>query len=96
MLNQETFRVYAARAGAAMNSAQRRPTLLGRFLAHIIVILILVLSLLVVIPFMLLLIGIGLVVWIYAKVRLAFTRAHNPNGVLDGRRNVRVITRDEN
>lgn len=33
--------------------------------------------------------------WVYKRVTGLFNRAQSPNGILDGRRNVRVINRDE-
>lgn len=33
--------------------------------------------------------------WAYRRVTRLFSRAQSPNGILDGRRNVRVINRDE-
>ena len=37
----------------------------------------------------------ALILFVYFKVKAALARTHAPNGPLDGRRNVRVIDRDE-
>ena len=37
----------------------------------------------------------GLILLAYFKIKRLFTKTHAPNGPLDGRRNVRVMNRDE-
>ncbi len=37
----------------------------------------------------------GIILFVYFKIKRAFSRAKDPNGPLDGRHNVRVINRDE-
>ncbi|MCA9303900.1 MAG: hypothetical protein KC996_07250 [Phycisphaerales bacterium] len=41
------------------------------------------------------LIALAIVLYIYIRIRLFFKRAHDPNGPLDGRHNVKVIDRNE-
>lgn len=41
------------------------------------------------------LIAVAIILYIYIRIRLFFKRAHDPNAPLDGRRNVKVIDRDE-
>jgi len=46
------------------------------------------------VPLALLALVVGLGAWLYARLTRALRREHEPNGVLDGRRNVRVIDPD--
>ncbi|MCC6950204.1 MAG: hypothetical protein IT433_02035 [Phycisphaerales bacterium] len=53
-----------------------------------------VVALVLLVPLALLALVIGLGAWLYARLTRALRREHEPNGVLDGRRNVRVIDPD--
>lgn len=92
VIDPSTIRGYAARAGRVISSAQARPSLAGRFVAHLIVLFLLVLGLLLFIPVLLLFIATGLLLWGYARLRRLAMHVRSPNGLLDGRRNVRVVT----
>lgn len=50
-----------------------------------------VVALVLLVPLALLALVIGLGAWVFARVARALRREQEPNGVLDGRRNVRVI-----
>lgn len=49
-----------------------------------------VIMLAIMIPVVILLVAFGLIGFCWLKIRSLFKRAHEPNGPLDGRRNVRV------
>lgn len=72
----------------------RLPPLLARVLAVLILLTILVVGVLLVVPLLIIaavVLAVGLTVfWIRLKLRAA----KQPNGPLDGRRNVRVVSRD--
>ncbi|MBO6512458.1 MAG: hypothetical protein JJ974_00645 [Phycisphaerales bacterium] len=68
---------------------------LKRLLLFFAVILFAVLSLIIAIPLILLALILGLVFYIILKIKSLFTKAHAPNGPLDGRHNVKVISPDE-
>lgn len=77
-----------------MEFAQRRPTFLGRLAAYAAWIVIAAAVMLVVLPILLLIVVFAVCVSVYAAARGWLKRAKRPNGVLDGRRNVRVVMRD--
>ncbi|MGJ8637115.1 MAG: hypothetical protein ACSHX5_09745 [Phycisphaerales bacterium] len=66
-----------------------------RALMFCAVILFAVLSFIIAVPLILLALILGLVFYIILKIKSLFTKAHAPNGPLDGRHNVKVINRDE-
>lgn len=68
---------------------------IAQILSILIVLALLVIGILVFIPLIVIAIVLGLIFIAYFKIKRAFSRAHNPNGPLDGRRNVRVVDRDE-
>ena len=68
---------------------------IARFFMLVAMILFGLLALIILIPLLLIAIVLGLIIILYLKVRSLFTRAHQPNGPLDGRHNVTVIKRDE-
>lgn len=41
------------------------------------------------------LVVLALIIFVYFKIKRFFAKTHDPNGPLDGRRNVRVVERDE-
>lgn len=49
----------------------------------------------VILPLGILLFVVGLIAYAIYRIKRAFRTAHEPNGPLDGRRNVRVVQRDE-
>ena len=49
----------------------------------------------IVLPLAIVLFVVGLIAYAIFRIKRAFRRAHEPNGPLDGRRNVRVVQRDE-
>lgn len=49
----------------------------------------------IVLPLAVVLFVVGVIAYIVFRIKRAFRRAHEPNGPLDGRRNVRVVKRDE-
>ncbi|MEQ9207984.1 MAG: hypothetical protein RLN78_11510 [Phycisphaerales bacterium] len=73
----------------------RVPGPLARLLSLFILILFIVLAFIIAVPLILIAIVVGLVFYIYIKIKQLFTKAHNPNGPLDGRHNVKVINRDD-
>lgn len=76
-------------------SAGRTPSLWTRVLAYLILFAFVGVALVILIPVTILgALAIGLM-WLTASIRGLFGRAHEPNGVLDQRRNVRVIRRDD-
>ena len=54
-----------------------------------------ILMLAIMIPVVILLVAFGVLGFCWLRVRSLFKRAHEPNGPLDGRRNVRVRTADD-
>jgi hypothetical protein len=54
-----------------------------------------VIMLVVIVPLVVIGIVLASGAWAYKRVKGLFNRAQSPNGILDGRRNVRVINRDE-
>lgn len=81
--------------GSSHQVSFRAPGLLAQILAIIIFLAIVAVLFLFLVPLALVLLVIGLVYFIYFKIKLALRRAHDPNGPLDGRRNVRVVERDD-
>lgn len=92
MIGSERIRGYAARVSGAVN---RRPTLPGRLLLWAVVSLAVVLVFIIVLPLLVIVGAVTIAGLAVALARRALTRAQAPNGVLDGRRNVRVIPRSE-
>jgi ABC-type bacteriocin/lantibiotic exporter with double-glycine peptidase domain len=80
---------------SARSVSFRAPGLLTQILAIIIFLAIVAALFFILIPLALVLLVVGLAYFAYFKIKLAFRRAHEPNGPLDGRRNVRVVERDE-
>jgi len=81
--------------GSSRTVSIQGPGLIAQILAILIFLLIVAALFFILIPLAIILLVIGLVYFIYFKIKRAFRRAHNPNGPLDGRRNVRVVKRDE-
>lgn len=68
---------------------------IARFFMLVALIFFGILALIVLIPLLLIAIVLGLIIILYLKIKSFFTRAHQPNGPLDGRHNVKVINHDE-
>lgn len=94
----ETYSVFTNAAGDSARrvfmSIGRKPSFFERFLFFLLAAVAFSISLLILIP----LIALGIVllgsVWLYAALRRALGRAAEPDGVLDPRKNVRVVRRD--
>jgi flagellar biogenesis protein FliO len=69
--------------------------LLGHILGLVIFLAIVALLIFLILPLGILLFVLGLIAYGIYRIKRAFRRAHEPNGSLDGRRNVRVVQRDE-
>lgn len=81
--------------GSSRSVSFQSAGLLTQIVAIVIFLAIVAALFFILIPLALVLLVIGLIYFVYFKIRLAFRRAHQPNGPLDGRRNVRVVNRDE-
>lgn len=68
---------------------------LTQILAIIIFLAIVAALFFIVVPLAIVLFFVGLIAYAIFRIKRAFRRAHEPNGPLDGRRNVRVVQRDE-
>lgn len=68
---------------------------LTRALMFLAVILFAALSFIIAVPLILLALVVGFIFYIIIKIKSFFTKAHAPNGPLDGRQNVKVINRDD-
>jgi nitrate reductase NapE component len=86
-------RDYIFSQGRAFTVSTRNAGPLGRVFAAVIALLVLVIVILLAIPVLALGVIGALGYVAYAKTRALFARAYAPNGVLDGRRNVKVIER---
>lgn len=67
----------------------------ARILGLVLLLTLLIVGFIIAIPIVIALLVLGLILYIYIRIRLFFKRAHDPNGPLDGRHNVKVIDRDE-
>ena len=66
-----------------------------QFISILIVLALIVLGFIIFIPLAIIVIVLALILFAYFKLKGFFKHAHDPNGPLDGRRNVRVVERDE-
>ena len=84
--------------GRAFTAVYRQPSPLARLLAGALVlmvsVLLLAVFLILVIPALLIFVGVAVVGGISQAIRRAIRSTREPNGILDGRRNVRVIEPD--
>ncbi len=69
--------------------------ILTQLIAIIIFLAIVAALFFIVVPLAIVLFVVGLIAYAIFRIKRAFRRAHEPNGPLDGRRNVRVVQRDE-
>jgi hypothetical protein len=65
-----------------------------QILSMLILLAIIVIGFVIFIPLAIFIIALGLILFAYFKLKIFFKRAHDPNGPLDKRRNVRVVDRD--
>ncbi len=80
---------------SARTVSLQRPGILTQIIAILIFLAIVAVLLLFVVPLAIVLFVVGVIAYIVFRIKRAFRRAHEPNGPLDGRRNVRVVQRDE-
>lgn len=66
-----------------------------RFLSLFLFFLFIILGFIIAIPILIIAAVLGLVFFLYIKIKNTLTRAHQPNGPLDGRHNVKVINPDD-
>lgn len=68
---------------------------IAQILSLLILIILIVVGFVIFIPLAIIIIVLALILFVYFKIKRAFKKTHAPNGPLDGRRNVRVMNRDE-
>ena len=68
---------------------------IAQILTLLILLVLIVVGFVIFIPLAIIIIVFALILLAYFKVKRAFSKSHAPNGPLDGRRNVRVMDRDE-
>ncbi|RMH13805.1 MAG: hypothetical protein D6695_03015 [Planctomycetota bacterium] len=94
----ERYTVYTNAAGEYARRvfyvAGRRPGFFSRFFAFLVLFAFIGIAMVVLIPFMVLGAGVLGFLWLRSAVRELIGRAHEPDGLFDRRRNVRVIRRD--
>lgn len=81
--------------GSARAVDIRVPGLLAQIIAILIFLAIVTVLFFIIVPVAIVLFVVGLIVYAWFRIKRALRRAHDPNGPLDGRRNVRVVNRDE-
>lgn len=81
--------------GSSRSVTFQGPGLLTQILAIFIFLLIVAALFFIIVPLAIVLLVVGLIAYAWFRIKRAFRRAHDPNGPLDGRRNVRVVERDE-
>jgi 4-hydroxybenzoate polyprenyltransferase len=68
---------------------------IAQILSLLILLALIVVGFIIFIPLAIIIIVLALILFAYFKIKRAFSKSHAPNGPLDGRRNVRVMDRDE-
>ncbi|MDF1809310.1 MAG: hypothetical protein P1U42_06410 [Phycisphaerales bacterium] len=68
---------------------------IAQILSLLILLTIIVIGFIIFIPLAIIVIVLTLVLFVYFKIKRAFANTRAPNGPLDGRRNVRVVERDD-
>lgn len=81
--------------GSARTFSLQGQGILTQLIAIVIFLAIIVALFFIVLPLAIVLFFVGLIAYAIFRIKRAFRRAHEPNGPLDGRRNVRVVQRDE-
>jgi len=69
--------------------------ILAQIIAIVIFLAIVAVLFFILLPLAIIIFVLGLIAYIVFRIKRAFRTAHEPNGPLDGRRNVRVVQRDE-
>lgn len=85
--------------GSSTTSARsvhfRAPGPIAQILSILILLTLIILGFIIFIPLAIIIIALALILFAYFKIKRLFSKSHAPNGPLDGRRNVRVMDRDE-
>ncbi len=81
--------------GSARSVTIQGPGILAQIIAILIFLLIVAALFFIIVPLAIVLLVVGLIAYAWFRIKRAFRRAHDPNGPLDGRRNVRVVERDD-
>jgi uncharacterized membrane protein len=81
--------------GSARTVSLQGQGILTQLIAIVIFLAIIAALFFIVLPLAIVLFFVGLIAYAIFRIKRAFRRAHEPNGPLDGRRNVRVVQRDE-
>ncbi len=68
---------------------------IAQLLSLLILVILVIVGFVIFIPLAIIIIALALILYAYFKIKRLFTKTHAPNGPLDGRRNVRVMDRDE-
>lgn len=89
------FTQAGGRAGRAFAFAQRQPTWVTRAAMWALIVATLALAAIIIIPLTVLALAAFLVLALIGWARSLVVGARRPNGALDGRRNVRVVVRDD-
>lgn len=95
MFTITTIRERIGSAGGVFTAVQRQPNWVARLLFYLALLAGILLFLAILIPIVLFLFVVFLIGRIIGAIKSLFTRVQAPNGVLDGRRNVRVVQHDE-
>lgn len=95
MFTVTTIREQAGKAGRVVTAIRRQPSWVARAALTAAALAMAAVVLLLVIPAVVLFVIVFAIGAAVARVGSFFRRQHAPNGMLDGRRNVRVVTRDQ-
>lgn len=68
---------------------------IAQILSLLILLALIIVGFVIFIPLAIIVIVLALILFAYFKIKRFFRKTHAPNGPLDGRRNVRVMDRDE-
>lgn len=80
---------------SARSVSVQGPGLIAQILAILIFLGIVAALFFIIVPLAIVLLVVGLIAYAWFRLKHAFRRARDPNGPLDGRRNVRVVNREE-
>lgn len=73
----------------------KAPGPIVQLLSLLILLTLIILGFIIFIPLAIIVIALAIILYTYFKLKRFFAKSHAPNGPLDGRRNVRVVDRDE-
>ena len=90
-----TIREHLGRAGRVVQVVQRQPGWVTRVALGAGLVAMAAVAILLIVPAIIIMLCVFLAGAGIAALRSLFIRAQQPNGALDGRRNVRVIDRDQ-